>query len=142
LIQFSKELENLIRILKENQVEKKGFKSYLSIYSESFLKNSNSVEIVIEEASLERIHLIQEGIWKKSNKDDWMYRVDPAGYGTLKHIHIARNKNISSKPQFSWTILGKRHDAHKFAATVPYAAKEIAAEVLGLNVELFEAVSW
>lgn len=134
-------LKKIIENLKENQIESKGYQPYFSVYTEAFENNINSIEVLVETKNLSKEHLIQEGTWKSANYKDWMYRVDQEGYGSLKHIHVAKKKHISTKPQFSWDILGKRHDAHKFAATVPNAAKEIASNILSINIDLLEAVS-
>lgn len=96
------------------------------------------------------IDLIIEGVWKKSNNKDWMFRIDPENTNTTtqRHIHIARNKHINSKNnQVSWNKDGTRHDKKSFNKGMGNikTVQNIAKQALGLskdfileNVEEFQ----
>lgn len=138
-----KEFRSAIAQMRVRQTEVR--RIYESVIFDILSMSFDNFSVVILSEALRpevQAHL-QESRWVPSGDADWYYRLDPANpqMGILKHVHVARRPHLNSRPQYSWNDNETRHDAHKFNAHVPMAAKKIAARILGVDPRLLETLS-
>jgi uncharacterized protein DUF6367 len=104
------------------------------------------VTISADDATVERLELIQEGAWTPSEINGWSLRLDPQRpeMKQQRHVHVAKSKYINSKTnQFSWNQDGTRHDRKTFCKSKNgiETAKRIAGDALGVYSAIFESAS-
>ncbi|TGK33881.1 hypothetical protein EHQ13_11465 [Leptospira gomenensis] len=134
--------QDVIEKIREGQI----MPSIKPLYESYYIDEDIEIErfsAFFDAYNFSNIDILKESQWKNSGIDDWWYRVDPENKntGTARHIHIARGKHRNSIPQYSWDVLYKRHDTHKFKEPVPSKAKLIAGRILGLDTHLLEVVT-
>ena len=89
------------------------------------------------------VRSLVESKWMPSGEKDWFFRIDPENpqMRQTRHVHIARQKHITSGPQFSWDTLGNRHDSGRFPGDIHKVVRKIAQKALKTNNSvLFENV--